>query len=86
MAEESNAESHALASEVQTLNKLLSQFTTKQSDSPAATASTASQGSRNISNIEDARAASPVRQMVKKVAGAFSGSNRAVAEDTWEEF
>jgi methyl-accepting chemotaxis protein len=86
MAEESNAASHALASEVHTLNTLLSKFTTKHSGHSAPVASAASNNSRDVSRIEDARAASPVRQMVKKVAGAFSGSNSAVAEASWEAF
>ncbi|WP_269387388.1 methyl-accepting chemotaxis protein [Hoeflea alexandrii] len=86
VAEESNAASHALADEVHTLNTLLSKFTTKVSSRSAPIASTASNGSRDISRNEDARAASPVRQMVKKVAGAFSGSSSAAAEASWEEF
>lgn len=87
MAEESNAASHALASEVHTLNTLLSKFTTNLSGHATAVASTASNKSPEAPWIEEAaRTASPVRQMVRKVAGAFSGSSAAVAKTSWEEF
>ncbi|MCB1440906.1 MAG: methyl-accepting chemotaxis protein [Nitratireductor sp.] len=86
IAEESNAQSHSLASEVQSLNTLLGKFTTKLSGHSAAFASAASDESRKIYSIEDARAVSPVRQMVKKVAGAFSSPNAAVVEESWEDF
>ncbi len=86
VAEESNAASHALASEVQTLNTLLSKFTTNQSSHSTPIASTTSSEPRDVSKNEGTHSGSPVRQMVKKVAGAFSGSNTAVAEASWEEF
>ncbi|WCK01558.1 methyl-accepting chemotaxis protein [Agrobacterium tumefaciens] len=83
MVEETNAASHSLAKEVQSLNQLLSQFKLAEGayqhqGQPAPVRSAAGSG-RSV--------ASPVRALGRKLASAFSG-NAALdtSKGDWQEF
>ncbi len=90
MVEESTAASHGLAKEAFSLNQLLSQFKLgngeysaqaggRQQSYGATPAPRAASGSERP-------AASPVRALARKVAGAFGGSSSAATAQNWEEF
>ncbi|WHA42200.1 methyl-accepting chemotaxis protein [Agrobacterium larrymoorei] len=76
MVEQSTAASHSLAKEAAELNKLIAQFNLDGET-----------GSRSIhvASASSAPVASPTRQLMKKVAGAFGGGSAAAAQ-SWEEF
>jgi methyl-accepting chemotaxis protein len=78
MAEQSTAASHSLANETQALNQLLEQFKTS-----ATAAAGASAPPRAVSRSKNAE--SPARQIVKKVARAFTNGS-AAAEQQWKDF
>ncbi len=75
MVEETTAATHSLSREVVSLNELLTLF--KLSDAPAQVAAPARRATTPV--------ASPVRELGRRLAGAFSG-NAAVKQDDWEEF
>ena len=76
MVEETTAATHSLSREVVSLNELLTLF--KLSDAPQASASARRASAAPV-------AVSPVRELGRRIAGAFSG-NAAVKQDDWEEF
>ncbi|MFD1328755.1 methyl-accepting chemotaxis protein [Mycoplana ramosa] len=78
MVEEQTAASHTLASEVSSLNALLSQF--RLSDAAAAQQRTAPASATS----QHRPVVSAARALGNRVAKAFGGA--AVAEQTWEEF
>ena len=79
MVEESNAASHGLAREAESLNQLLAQFKTG-GDVKARRPVAARPNAKPVH--------SPALQMVHKVSRAFSAGNTALAasRDNWEEF
>ncbi|NTJ42727.1 HAMP domain-containing protein [Agrobacterium larrymoorei] len=76
MVEQSTAASHSLAKEAGELNKLIAQFSLEGGT-----------GHRSIQVASPASTpvASPTRQLMKKVAGAFGGGSASAAQ-SWEEF
>jgi methyl-accepting chemotaxis protein len=80
MVEESTAASHGLARDAAALNELLSQFKLSgQRHAPAA----------RVAERRDAPAASPARNLARKVASAFGGGSSASAaavNNEWQEF
>ncbi|GAK69287.1 putative methyl-accepting chemotaxis protein [Agrobacterium rubi TR3 = NBRC 13261] len=78
MVEQSTAASHSLAKEAAALNHLITQFNLGDG------ASTRPQ----LASAASAPAPSPTRQLIRKVAGAFSGGGAAAAtaNASWEEF
>ncbi|AYC99561.1 HAMP domain-containing methyl-accepting chemotaxis protein [Neorhizobium sp. NCHU2750] len=78
MVEETTAATHSLSREVSSLNELLNLFklsgTARQASAPV-----------RVATGSDRPAASPVRALGRKIAGAFNG-NAAVSRDNWEEF
>jgi len=83
MVEETNAASHSLAAEVESLNTLLSQFQT------GAEYQAASRQAPQIARSNARPVTSPARAMAGQVARAFAGQGRAAHGNTaesWEEF
>lgn len=77
MVEESTAASHGLARDAASLNALLSQF--KLSGRPQLAAV-------RPAEKRDAPAASPARNLARKVASAFSGNAALNTTNDWQEF
>ena len=76
MVEQSTAASHSLAKEAAALNHLLTQFNLGNESSGRAP---------QLASSHSTPVASPTRQLVKKVAGAFGGGSHS-ANGSWEEF
>ncbi len=90
MVEESTAASHSLAREAAALNQLLSRFNIGQGGA-ASVHQTRSAPAAVTSSSASRPAASPARDLGRKVASAFggrsaAGGSAAVARDNWEEF
>jgi methyl-accepting chemotaxis protein len=84
IAEQSTAASHSLATEVQALNQLLAQFKTSQAAQAvvAQRAPTPAPAKASAKPVQ-----SPARQMVNKVARAFTnGNGSAAAANEWQDF
>jgi methyl-accepting chemotaxis protein len=81
MVEESTAASHGLASEVVSLNRLLSQFKLGQGE----TTMHASVPLRAASPV-DRPSTSPVRALGKKITSAFAGTAAIDTKGDWQEF
>ncbi|SOC84812.1 methyl-accepting chemotaxis protein [Ensifer adhaerens] len=79
MVEESTAASHSLASEVVSLNRLLSQF-------KLAEGGMAAHAPVRSAVPSDRPAASPVRALGRKIASAFSGNAAVDTRGDWQEF
>lgn len=79
MVEESNAASHGLAAEADSLNNLLAQFKTGRH---------AAEKSHSAARQPVRLVETPVRTMVNKASRAFTAGNTALAvsRDNWEEF
>jgi methyl-accepting chemotaxis protein len=78
MVEESTAASHGLARDAASLNALLAQFKLSGRSQYAAV---------RPAQARDVPAASPARNLARKVASAFSGNVAlSTASDSWEEF
>jgi methyl-accepting chemotaxis protein len=78
MVEESTAASHGLARDAASLNALLAQFKLSGRSQYAAV---------RPAQARDVPAASPARNLARKVASAFSGNAAlSTASDSWEEF
>ena len=78
MVEQSTAASHSLAKEAAALNQLITQFNLGNG---------AAARPVQVATAASAPVASPTRQLMRKVAGAFGGGSAAVAADSsWEEF
>ncbi|MCD2173917.1 methyl-accepting chemotaxis protein [Rhizobium sp. C4] len=77
MVEETNAASHSLATEVGSLNRLLSQFKLAEGGM---------QSQPRMSAPSDRPAASPVRALGRKIASAFSGNAAIDTKGDWQEF
>ncbi|MFK5979666.1 MAG: globin-coupled sensor protein [Rhizobiaceae bacterium] len=86
MAEESTAASHTLAEEVTKITTMLSEFSLEGGKREAVVKThkpVESRRSRANSN-RDRPAASPARELTKKVANAFGGAG--TSNESWEEF
>ncbi|WP_439627818.1 methyl-accepting chemotaxis protein [Shinella sp.] len=84
MVEETNAASHTLAQDAENLSRLVGQFQIREG-------ARASVGSPRAVSTASRPAPSPARNLVSKVAGAFSSSaasrgNAQAAAENWEEF
>ncbi len=80
MVEQSTAASHSLAKEAASLNQLLNQFNLGNGSGTSARPV-------QVATAASAPVASPTRQLMRKVAGAFGGGSAAAAADSsWEEF
>ncbi|MCR6499921.1 methyl-accepting chemotaxis protein [Shinella sp. CPCC 101442] len=84
MVEETNAASHTLAQDAENLTRLVGQFQIREG-------ARASVGSPRAVSTASRPAPSPARNLVSKVAGAFSSSaavrgNTQAAAENWEEF
>jgi methyl-accepting chemotaxis protein len=77
MVEQSTAASHSLAKEAAALNHLITQFNLGDGTSGR---------SVQLASSSSAPVASPTRQLMRKVAGAFGGSSAAAVDKSWEEF
>lgn len=77
MVEQSTAASHSLAKEAAALNHLITQFNLGEGSSARPV---------QIASASSAPVASPTRQLMRKVAGAFGGGGSAAAAQSWEEF
>ncbi|MET0170819.1 MAG: methyl-accepting chemotaxis protein [Agrobacterium vaccinii] len=77
MVEQSTAASHSLAKEAAALNHLITQFNLGDGSSGR---------SVQLASSSSAPVASPTRQLMRKVAGAFGGSSAAAVDKSWEEF
>jgi methyl-accepting chemotaxis protein len=78
MVEESTAASHGLARDAASLNALLAQFKLSGRSQYAAV---------RPAQVRDVPAASPARNLARKVALAYSGNAAlSTASDSWEEF
>ncbi|KQO80254.1 methyl-accepting chemotaxis protein [Rhizobium sp. Leaf262] len=79
MVEQSTAASHSLAKEAAALNQLITQFNLGNGSSSGRPVQVATAASAPV--------ASPTRQLMRKVAGAFGGgAAAATADKSWEEF
>ncbi len=76
MVEQSTAASHSLAKEAAALNQLITQFNLGNGSSSRPV---------QVASHNSAPVASPTRQLMRKVAGAFGGG-AAAADSSWEEF
>jgi len=79
MVEESTAASHSLASEVVSLNRLLSQFKLAEGGMSA-------QVPVRTAMPSDRPASSPVKALGSKIASAFSGNAAVDTRGDWQEF
>ena len=79
MVEESTAASHSLASEVVSLNRLLSQFKLAEGGMSA-------QVPVRTAMPSDRPASSPVKALGRKIASAFSGNAAVDTRGDWQEF
>jgi methyl-accepting chemotaxis protein len=84
MVEETNAASHTLAQDAESLTRLVGQFHIREG-------ARASAGSPRAVSTASRPAPSPARSLVSKVAGAFSSNaavkgNALAAAENWEEF
>ncbi|WP_117192517.1 methyl-accepting chemotaxis protein [Rhizobium terrae] len=83
MVEESNAASHSLASDAETLNRLISQFQIRGGNGPRVV---------DVANASASAKPSPALNLMNKLAGAFSNSPTSAkpkavgSTDKWEEF
>lgn len=86
MVEQSNAASHGLAREAESLNRLIAQFNVgdgRQTRAPVVVSAPSDTGTAPRASKP---APNPVRALGRKVAAAFVGNAAVKVSDDWEEF